>query len=816
MAGGSLVTQSALFLDDICLIHDGTLRAFQLKPDQVPATLVEWSVEVISPATCEDYFKVALGNGSHSSIQSVFPEHNLHLDFDEIEIGGHYWNPKLDALQAQIDDLDSTYAQDAEVVAAFATQIAAAGDVFNLVEAKVLVETTRATAAEDVNAAAVVTEKDRAEAAEVVLTTAVSAEASTARAAESANATAVSDEETRAEAAELTLTNAVSAEASTARAAESANATAVSDEETRAEAAELTLTNAVSAEASTARAAESANAALVATEEARALVAEQANATNINNIVVGASSSLDQLTEIVAAYSAADTTILQNVNSRVLSSAPVMTGQCQAQGGVQTTDIAGNDSLKLRSIVNGNVEIEPHGSGTVEVSKALNCAAAVSATAFSQGGQAVLDQSSSVQDLSDVTAVGSGAIISVAERTQVAYVDVTSSVQGLLNAKYDTATATTALAAAQTDRALVRTEFAQADATAAAFNLAARGTIQSDVDQNEADGDADRAAIRTEFAQADVAAAAFDLAARATIQADVDQNEADGDADRAAIRTEFAQADVAAATFNLAARATMQNDVDQNEADGDADRAAIRTGFAQADVSAATFNLSARATIQNDVDQNEADGDADRAAIRTEFALADTNAATFNLAARATIQNDVDVNEAAADTDRALIRTQYLAADVVVQTQVTANASAITGKQDALSSASGLNLNGDNAAIGIAAPSGGTKLTVKGQTHFIKSSSTQVLKIHSGNTIEASSAVHDAIDLRVHGTGGVRMSQYSGGVNEFASFKHAGSTIASNLTLTASQINFTNLPASDPGVAGRLYRDAGGIVKISL
>ena len=104
---------------------------------------------------------------------------------------------------------------------------------------------------------------------------------------------------------------------------------------------------------------------------------------------------------------------------------------------------------------------------------------------------------------------------------------------------------------------------------------------------------------------------------------------------------------------------------------------------------------------------------------------------------------------------------------------------------------------------------------MKGHAQFIKASSTQVLKIHSGNTIEASSAVHDAIDLRVHGTGGVRMSQYSGGVNEFASFKHAGSTIASNLTLTASQINFTNLPTSDPGVAGRLWRD-GATVKVSV
>ena len=134
-------------------------------------------------------------------------------------------------------------------------------------------------------------------------------------------------------------------------------------------------------------------------------------------------------------------------------------------------------------------------------------------------------------------------------------------------------------ASAATDRAAVRSEFAAADTTMRGgfagsmkdlddslvslstqhdddmaseglANETARGVIQADVDQNEADADAsfvaaatDRALVRSEFAAADTAAAAalateisnrmaadtheknFSIAARAAIQADVDANE---------------------------------------------------------------------------------------------------------------------------------------------------------------------------------------------------------------------------------------------------------------------------------------------------
>ena len=42
-----------------------------------------------------------------------------------------------------------------------------------------------------------------------------------------------------------------------------------------------------------------------------------------------------------------------------------------------------------------------------------------------------------------------------------------------------------------------------------------------------------------------------------------------------------------------------------------------------------------------------------------------------------------------------------------------------------------------------------------------------------------------------------------------------GVSVTGNLAADGSQIDFTNLPTSDPGVAGRLYRD-GATVKISV
>ena len=138
---------------------------------------------------------------------------------------------------------------------------------------------------------------------------------------------------------------------------------------------------------------------------------------------------------------------------------------------------------------------------------------------------------------------------------------------------------------------------------------AALAAVQADVDQNEADSDAahaaattDRAAVRSEFAAADSALETSMLAAIAVVQADVDQNESDADAAIAALQADVDQNESDAD----AAIAALQADVDGNEADGDADRALIRTEFAAAD-SALQAAINA---VQVDVDGNEADAEA--------------------------------------------------------------------------------------------------------------------------------------------------------------------------------------------------------------
>ena len=118
-------------------------------------------------------------------------------------------------------------------------------------------------------------------------------------------------------------------------------------------------------------------------------------------------------------------------------------------------------------------------------------------------------------------------------------------------------------------------------------------------------------------------------------------------------------------------------------------------------------------------------------------------------------------------------------------------------------------MSGNNVGIGMAAASGGTKLQVKGHASFEHASSTRKLTIDAGGKIEASWQSSDALDLRVHGTGAVRVSRYAGGaVNAVASIAQATTSIHS------AQIIFSALPTSDPGVSGQLWNDSG-VLKIS-
>ena len=54
-----------------------------------------------------------------------------------------------------------------------------------------------------------------------------------------------------------------------------------------------------------------------------------------------------------------------------------------------------------------------------------------------------------------------------------------------------------------------------------------------------------------------------------------------------------------------------------------------------------------------------------------------------------------------------------------------------------------------------------------------------------------------------------------GGITASSDISASGEIIGNTLTISSNEINFANLPTSDPGVVGRLYRD-GATVKISI
>jgi len=324
----ALSSKHSVYIGDLLLRYDGDLlKTYKLKQDHVPTELAG-QVTPIHNGTCEDYLKAGRRLGTFHKLSHLFPKHNLYRDFDEVEIGAHTWQPKLDALQEQIDDLDSTYAQDAEVVAAFADQIAESGDVFSLVTNKVAVETNRADQAEqaiqaDVDQNEADGDADRAlvrqefAAADAVLDAAIQAEASTARAAESQIQADVDQNEADGDAdrtlvrqefaaADAVLDAAVQAEASTARAAESQIQADVDQNEADGDAdraairqefasADAVVNQAVQTEAAAARAAEGANNAAIVVERSR-----------IDSIMSLSDQSLNNFSAIQLAYEAAD------------------------------------------------------------------------------------------------------------------------------------------------------------------------------------------------------------------------------------------------------------------------------------------------------------------------------------------------------------------------------------------------------------------------------------------------------------------------------------------------------------------------------
>jgi hypothetical protein len=93
------------------------------------------------------------------------------------------------------------------------------------------------------------------------------------------------------------------------------------------------------------------------------------------------------------------------------------------------------------------------------------------------------------------------------------------------------------------------------------------------------------------------------------------------------------------------------------------------------------------------------------------------------------------------------------------------------------------------------------------------------LKIRD-NHIEATRS-NDNLILSASGTGNILLGAVKINGTTLSSDDSSKISIAEavdvngNLVVTGSQIDFTNLPTSDPGTAGRLYRD-GATVKVSI
>jgi phage host-nuclease inhibitor protein Gam len=288
------------------------------------------------------------------------------------------------------------------------------------------------------------------------------------------------------------------------------------------------------------------------------------------------------------------------------------------------------------------------------------------------------------------------------------------------------------------------------------------GALQADVDQNEADGDTDRALIRTEFAAADSAlsssvnnrmdseVAALE-SADTTLQNNIDVEKARIDAMLSGSSVdldtliEIVDAYELADTNIISSITTLQGDVTSLSGAVDARMDQIEIDYAAADsalsssiMASLSFEVNALiadiGAVQADVDQNEADGDADRALIRTEFAAADSALSssimtTLNAEVNALIadignlQADVDQNEADGDADRALIRTEFAAADSALSSSIMTSFNSTVGElesdiqdlesnHDALFAVTSLSANGNAATAVVFVDAGASNVTV--------------------------------------------------------------------------------------------------------
>ena len=179
-------------------------------------------------------------------------------------------------------------------------------------------EITRATEADETNAAAIAAETERATAAEELLQENIDAEVTRATEAEEANTAAIEAEVTRATEAEEANTAAIEAEVTRATEAEETNKAAIEAEVARATAAEELLQDNIDAEVERATAAEEQLQENILAETARATAAEDVNADAIADETSRAIEAETTLNERVDMYEVMEDRLQGNIDAEAL------------------------------------------------------------------------------------------------------------------------------------------------------------------------------------------------------------------------------------------------------------------------------------------------------------------------------------------------------------------------------------------------------------------------------------------------------------------------------------------------------------------
>ncbi|MEO2181059.1 MAG: hypothetical protein ABGY43_01985 [bacterium] len=366
------------------------------------------------------------------------------------------WQPKLDVLTARFDALDLVNALDQELVDEFVEQLSAGGDAFALIDSKVLVEKTRALAAEQANLGAIAAEISAREAD-------VDAEAAAALGARATIQAEVDQNEADIAQERVDRVADVNTEETRAQGVESTNATAI-----------LTETNdriaAVSAEV-TAR-----NGAIATAVSAEASARGTAITTAVDALVDSAPGTLNTLNELAAA--------LNDDDDYHVAITTALTGKQGQSAYLDVVDSAQRSLVQLQSL-DTTTSIATHLSdeeARALAAEAVNAGLVGSEEVRALAAEAVNAGLVSSEEVRALAAEAVNAGLVATEQTRAQGVESTNATA----ISSESATRATAVSGVQSD--LTAVELVLGDRTAVQIaRVDATGPIQAQIDSKAAD-----------------------------------------------------------------------------------------------------------------------------------------------------------------------------------------------------------------------------------------------------------------------------------------------------------------------------------------